>query len=84
MLISGVMGWILRELWTAVKELKDDLAELRHTIPDKYVQKIDYKDELSHVNNTLEKILLKLDQNTSTMYDKLDRKVDKPLIVEKS
>ena len=28
-----ILGWFLRELWSAVKELKIDLAKLREELP---------------------------------------------------
>lgn len=61
-----VLGWFLRELWSAVKELKSDLAKLREELPKEYVTKDDYKDDLREVKDLLNKI-----------FDRLDSKVDK-------
>lgn len=61
--IMTVMGWFARELWTAVKQLKDDLAEL----PKVYVARSDYKDDMREVKEMLNKI-----------FDRLDHKADKP------
>ena len=58
----GVAGWFARELWTAVQELKNDLAKL----PLTYVARLDYKDDMREVKEMLGKI-----------FDKLDHKVDK-------
>ena len=40
-LISSVTGWFARELWTAGKELKIDLAKLREDLPKEYISKVD-------------------------------------------
>jgi hypothetical protein len=58
----GVAGWFARELWTAVQDLKTDLAKL----PTIYVARQDYKDDMREVKEMLGKI-----------FDKLDAKVDK-------
>lgn len=61
-----ILGWFLRELWSAVKELKADLAKLREELPKDYVSKNDYRDDLREVKEMLSKI-----------FDRLDAKVDK-------
>jgi hypothetical protein len=35
-----VLGWFGRELWSAVKELKTDLAKLREELPKTYAQRM--------------------------------------------
>ena len=62
-----VLGWFLRELWAAVKELKADLAKLREEIPTYYVAKDDYRQDVRELKEMLNKL-----------FDKLDTKSDKP------
>lgn len=57
----AVFGWFARELWGMVKELKDDVAKLRESIPEKYVAKIEYKEDLQEVKQFLVRIETKLD-----------------------
>ena len=57
-----VAGWFARELWTAVQELKTDLAKL----PLYYVAKQDYREDMKDIKDMLSKI-----------FDKLDNKQDK-------
>lgn len=64
--VGLVLGWFLRELWSAVKDLKSDLAKLREEIPKQYISKDDYKDDIRE----LKEMLIKL-------FDKLDTKSDK-------
>ena len=61
-----VLGWFLRELWAAVKELKADLAKLREEIPTHYVSKDDYRQDVRELKEMLTKL-----------FDKLDTKSDK-------
>ena len=65
-LVSSVTGWFARELWSAVKELKADLAKLKEDLPKEYVAKNDYKDDIRELKDMIGKI-----------FDKLDSKSDK-------
>ena len=65
-LTSSVTGWFARELWSAVKELKNDLAKLREDLPKEYVVKDDYREDIRELKKMVEKI-----------FDKLDNKTDK-------
>jgi hypothetical protein len=58
---SGVLGWFARELWSAVKELKADLAKLREELPKEYVSKNDFKDVVVELKALLINISNKLD-----------------------
>lgn len=62
-----VMGWLARELWGAVKELRVDLSKLREEIAKDYVPKVDFRDAVREMKELLERI-----------DSKLDKKQDKP------
>jgi len=61
-----VTGWFAREMWSAVKELKSDLAKLREELPKTYVTRDDNRDDIHEIKEMLGKI-----------FDKLDMKQDK-------
>jgi hypothetical protein len=62
----ALLGWLSRELWGMVKELKNDLVELRSQINEHYVRRDDFKE----VKDMLMDILRRIES-------KLDGKVDK-------
>lgn len=64
--ISTCLGWFAKELWNAVKELKEDLAKLREELPKNYVPKEDFRDGLREIKDMLH-----------TISSKIDTKVDK-------
>ena len=64
--VSAILGWFCRELWTAMQELKADLAKLREELPTHYVSKDDFNDRWTEVLKSLHRI-----------EDKLDQKVDR-------
>lgn len=56
-----VMGWFLRELWTAVKELKEDVTTLKDRINSDFVRKEEVRDFRNEIINHLIRIEAKLD-----------------------
>lgn len=60
------VGWFARELWSAVKELKADLAKLREELPMKYTDKDSHREDMREIKQMLGRI-----------FDKIDSKVDK-------
>jgi len=62
----AVLGWFARELWSAVKELKNDLSVLREQLPKNYVARDDYREDMREVKDMLNKI-----------FDRLENKQDK-------
>lgn len=62
----GVGGWFAREVWGAVKELRNDLHEIETNLPKEYVLKIDLDKRMEHIEHMFQRI-----------YDKLDGKADK-------
>ena len=62
----AVFGWFARELWSAVKDLKGDLANLREELPKTYVTRDDFKEDIRDIKDMLTKL-----------FDRLDHKADK-------
>ena len=64
--VCTVTGWFARDLWSAVKELRSDLARLSVELPKTYVTRDDYRSDLKEIRDLLGRI-----------FDKLDGKVDR-------
>lgn len=65
--LSFAFGWLLKIIWGAITELKDDMKETNRVIHETYVRKDDYRIEMSKIEVMFQRIL-----------DKLDAKADKP------
>ena len=69
-LVGGIgltaLGWFARELWSAVKELKTDLAKLREELPKTYAQRDDVRDDFKEIRQML-----------TDIYQELRKKADK-------
>lgn len=59
--VLTLSGWILRTVWDAVNSLKSDLADLERNLPDSYVRRDDYKDDIAEIKSILKDIFNKLD-----------------------
>jgi len=64
--ILAATGWFARQLWEAVKSLKDDLHRIETDMPKTYVLKDDIDKRMDHIETMFQRI-----------YDKLDGKADK-------
>ena len=62
----AIAGWFARQLWEAVKALKDDLHRIEADMPKSYVLKDDMDKRMDHIEDMFKRI-----------YDKLDGKADK-------
>ena len=59
-------GWFAREIWGAVKEMRNDIHAIEVDLPKSYVMRIDLDKRMEHIENMFQRI-----------YDKLDEKADK-------
>jgi hypothetical protein len=64
-LLAGI-GWAARELWGAVKRLREDLQKIEIALPTNYVRKDEFADGVKEIKEMLGKI-----------FDRLDNKADK-------
>lgn len=65
-LVLSVVGWLARELWGAVKDLREDLHKIEVDLPKTYVPRVDLDSRMKHIEDMFQRI-----------YDKLDGKADK-------
>lgn len=64
-LLAGI-GWAARELWGAVKRLREDLQKIEVALPTNYVRKDEFAEGIKELKEMLGKI-----------FDRLDNKADK-------
>jgi len=69
----AVVGWLAREMWSAVKELKTNIAKLREELPHNYVIKDDFRSDMTVIRNEMKEIRDMLGR----IFDKLDGKQDR-------
>jgi len=64
--VLPVIGWLTRQLWDAVQELKRDINGLELHVSENYARKDDVVAKFDRIEQLLDKI-----------YDKLDTKADR-------
>ena len=69
----SVMGWLARQLWDSVQELKEEIASLRLHMSESYVKKSEIETLRMEMDKRFDRIEFLLDK----LYEKLDQKVDK-------
>lgn len=57
----AVIGWFVRQLWDASKEMRGDLAKLREELPREFVLREDYRRDIYEIKQLLRDISEKLD-----------------------
>lgn len=64
--IMAIIGWFVRVLWEADREIRADLGRLRETLPREFVLREDYRRDVDEIKQLLRGIASKLD-------DKVDK-----------
>lgn len=62
----AVGGWFARQIWDAMKELREDLHRIEIDLPTHYIRRDEFNDGIKEIKDMLGKI-----------FDKLDEKADK-------
>jgi uncharacterized coiled-coil DUF342 family protein len=68
--LLAVLGWLARQLWDAVKELRDDIHKIETDLPSLYMRKDEFKEGMKEIKELFTEVFRKID-------DLKDRKVDK-------
>lgn len=63
---GAVVGWVLKVIWEAIKELQHDMREIENELHTEYVNKDDYRQDIIEIKTILREI-----------FDDLKRKADR-------
>lgn len=81
---GAAVGWVLKVVWDAIKELKADMKQIERDLPDIYVRKDDFKaatkdmrDDIREVKSDMKEGLRGINETLALLFKKLDRKEDK-------
>ena len=66
MAVGGLGGWVLKSVWEAIRDLKNDVKDLGHEVRVGYVRRDEFLDAIDRIETMLSRI-----------FDKLDDKADK-------
>jgi len=74
---GAAVGWILKVIWDAIRDLKNDLRAIEKDLPEVYVRKDDWREAMKDMKDEMRAGLNKIDETLNHIFSKLDRKEDK-------
>ncbi len=66
----GVGGWFAREVWDAVKELRDDIHQIEVDLPSNYIRRDEFHEGLKEIKDICRQIFEKVDSLEKRKADK--------------
>jgi predicted nucleic acid-binding Zn-ribbon protein len=82
--VGTAIGWVLKVIWDAIKELKADLRVIERDLPEVYVRKDDFKEAISDIKQDLRDMrsdmkdgFNQVDATLNTLFEKLNKKEDR-------
>ena len=58
---GAILGWFLKAMWEAVRELKNDIREIEAEMHTRYVTRDDYRADIAELKDIAKQIFQKLD-----------------------
>lgn len=81
---GAALGWVMKVVWDAIKDLKADVKQIERDLPEVYVRKDDFKvavadikDDFKELKHDMKDGFSKIDSTLGLLFKKLDRKEDK-------
>lgn len=81
---GAAVGWLLKVVWDAIKELKADMKQIERDLPEIYVRKDDFRgamkdmrDDIHEVKSDMKEGFRSVNDTLGLIFKKLDRKEDK-------
>lgn len=81
---GAAIGWVMKVVWDAIKELKADMKQIERDLPEIYVRKDDFKTAMTDVKDVVKEVradmkegFSKMDNTLGLIFKKLESKEDK-------
>ncbi len=81
---GATLGWLMKVVWDAIKDLKADVKQIERDLPEIYVRKDDFKDAVADMKSDVKELrqdmkdgFSKIDTTLGLLFKKLERKEDK-------
>ncbi len=67
-------GWVLKIIWDAITNLKDDIRQIERDLPEVYVRRDDFKEAVKELKTDMKEGFNKVDSTLALLFKKLDQK----------
>lgn len=81
---GATIGWVMKVVWDAIKDLKADVKQIERDLPEVYVRKDDFKTAMTDVKDVVKEVradmkegFSKMDNTLGLIFKKLESKEDK-------
>ena len=81
---GAAVGWILKVVWDALRDLRTDIRQIERDLPEVYVRKDDFKDAVSDIKNEMREMrqdmkvgFKHVDDTLNVLFKRLDHKEDR-------
>jgi len=78
------LGWFVKVVWDAIKELKADMKQIERDLPDVYVRKDDFREAMREMRDTMKEVRTdmkagfdRVDVTLGGIFKRLEQKEDK-------
>lgn len=81
---GAAIGWILKVVWDAIRDLKTDLRAIEKDLPEVYVRKDDFREAVTEIKTEMREMrqdmkisFQHVDNTINTLFEKLNKKEDR-------
>ena len=81
---GAAIGWIMKIVWDAVKDLRTDVKQIERDLPEVYVRKDDFREAVREMRETMKEVRSdmkagfdKVDVTLGGIFKRLEQKEDK-------
>ena len=71
---GAIVGWMLKILWEAVKDVRNDIKLLDRQMHDDFVRRDDFKDAVRDIKGDMQAGFNKVDATLGLIFKKLEQK----------
>lgn len=76
--LCGVLGgWILKVIWEAIKDVKNEVRGVDRHLNENFVRRDDFKDAINDIKADMREGFDKVDRTLGLLFKKLENKEDK-------
>jgi hypothetical protein len=81
---GAAVGWIMKIIWDAVRDLRADVKQIERDLPDVYVRKDDFRDAMREIRDGMKEMrddmksgFQHVDSTLGVIFKRLERKEDR-------
>lgn len=74
---GAIVGWALKMIWEAIKEIRTDIRELDNQMHNDFVRRDDFKEAIREIKDDMKAGFNKVDTTLGLIFKKLEQKENK-------